>query len=250
MVTALIVFFDEIEKIKLSLESVKSFDEIIVIDISKGGFPKDLENQYKVKVYKHHFVPFVEMIRDFAISKANGEWILILDPDEKMTTELIDKLKEIIKENKYDAVNIPRKNIFFGKWIAHTNWWPDRHIRFFKKGNLKWGEKIHTYPKVEGGILNLDSREDLAIIHYGYESISEFIKRQNRYSDIEAIQLHKEGVRFRFIFLLWWPLREFIVRYIKHAGFLDGFEGFSLTFLMMIYQVMLQVKLWELEKNK
>jgi hypothetical protein len=173
-----------------------------------------------------------------------------LDTDERVGPSLWKGLKDVIKEDKYVAVNIPRKNIFFGRWIAHTNWWPDRHIRFFKKGKVFWDDKIHVYPKVYGSILDLPAREDLVIIHRGYDSIQQFIDRQNRYSNIEANNLYKAGVRFSWSLFFWKPAREFLVRFIRHAGFLDGLWGFALTYLMMIYQVAVMIKLWELERQK
>lgn len=99
-------------------------------------------------------------------------------------------------------------------------------------------------------MLSLQAKEDLAIEHFGYDSISEFLDRQNRYSTIEAENLFSNGVKFSLLNLFWKPKREFLVRFLRHAGFLDGFEGFALTILMMIYQVQVMIKLWELEKQK
>lgn len=257
MISACIVNLNEAEKLEKCLKSLANFaDEIIVIDL--GSTDQTLKvcekfaaivDKCKLTVYKHEKVPYVELVRNFAISKANGDWVLILDPDEVLTSDLKEELKKIEKENKYDAVNIPRKNIFFGKWIRHTNWWPDKHIRFFKKGKVEWFEKIHTYPKAKGKVLELPARQDFAIVHCGYESISQFIDRQNRYSNIESQELHKIDERFSWSKFFWWPTREFLVRFIKHQGYLDGFYGFSLTFLMMVYKMMVLIKLWEKEKK-
>ena len=141
------------------------------------------------------------------------------------------------------------KKYFFGKWIKHTNWWPDRHIRFFKKGTVLWSAKIHSYPAVAGEILDLEAREDLAIVHFGYDSIEEFLDRQNRYSSIEAANLYDSGLRFSWVLFFWKPAREFLVRFLRHRGFLDGFYGLALTILMMIYQMIVLVKIWELEQE-
>lgn len=220
------------------------------MDLGSTDGSIEICKKYSAKVFKHNFVSYVEKVRNYAITKASGDWILVLDPDEVIPDSLKDKLKQISKDNKFAAVNIPRKNIFFGKWIAHANWWPDKQVRFFKKGQVKWGDKIHEYPKVFGKVLDLENREDLAIRHFGYQSINEFIDRQNRYSVIEAGNLHSSGVKFSPGLFFWKPAREFLVRFIRHCGFLDGFYGFALTVLMMIYQLQIMVKLWELEKKR
>ncbi len=250
MISTIIVNYNQEDKLEHCLQSVRDFtNEILVIDLYSSDQSKKVAEKFNAIFIQQKKVPYVELIRNFAVSKANGDWVLVLDPDEIVSKQLKDELKKIIKQGEFDAVNIPRKNIFFGKWIAHSNWWPDRHIRFFKKGIVKWSDDIHSYPKVDGKILKLEAKENLAIIHYGYKSISEFIDRQNRYSNIEADNLYANGERFSWVIFFWKPIREFLVRFIKHAGFLDGFIGFYLTILMMIYQWMVLIKLWEIENS-
>lgn len=251
MISAVLVCFNEAKSIERCLESLSGFaTEIVIVDLGSTDQSKDIYRKYGVKIFYHALVPFVEEVRNYAISKATKDWVLVLDPDEVVPEKLKLKLKQIVSEDKFTAVNIPRKNIFFGKWIKHTNWWPDKHIRFFKKGKVEWKEIIHSYPEVEGEILNLDAKEELALAHFGYDSISEFMNRQNRYSVIEAENLFSKGIRFSWLLFFWKPKREFLVRYIRHAGFLDGFYGFALTFLMMVYQFQVMIKLWELERQK
>ncbi len=251
MISTVIVTYNEEDVLKDCLRSVEGKgDEIVILDLGSGDNTLKIAESFKAKIFTHTLVEYVEKVRDFAVSKASGDWILILDPDERLTATLWKKLKEIKSENKYAAVNIPRKNIFFGKWIAHTNWWPDRHVRFFKKGKVGWEEKIHLYPKVEGLVLDLPAKKELAIEHFGYRTIEDFINRQNRYSTIEAQNLYLAGERFSWANFFWKPTREFLTRYIKHAGFLDGFYGFCLTYLMMVYQLQVMIKIWELEKKK
>ena len=250
MISTVIVTFNEEKKLVNCLMSVKDFsDEIVIVDLGSTDHTLDIAKKYQAKIFHHHWVDYVEKVRNFAISKTSGEWILILDPDEIITDKLKIKLKEVTKLKDYSAVNIPRKNIFFGRWIAHTNWWPDRHIRFFKKGKVKWLEKIHSYPEVDGKLIDLPADPELAIIHFGYDNLSQFLERQNRYSTIEAEQRFRSGERFFWPNLFWKPSREFLVRFIKHAAFLDGFYGLALTFLMMIYQLEMMVKLWELDRK-
>lgn len=224
---------EEEDKLKDCISSVKNFaDEVVVIKIGKDV----------------PFTSYVETIRNKMIEKCKGDWVLILDPDERISESLSNKLKEIAKDGVYDAVNIPRKNIIFGKWISHSNWWPDKHVRFFKKGTVSWSATIHKYPDVKGKVITLPAQENLAILHIGYLSISEFIDKQNRYSDIEAENRIKNGEHFSWFKFFWWPKREFLARYIKHLGFLDGMRGFVLVFLMMFFKIVVMIKMWE--KNK
>lgn len=250
MISTVLVTLNEGELLKDCLKSVKNnSDEIVILDLGSSDNTLEIAKKFNAKIFNHKKVEYVELVRNFAVSKAEGEWVLVLDPDERIRNALWEKLKQISEEEKYIAVNIPRKNIFFGKWIAHTNWWPDRHVRFFKKGKVRWTDKIHHYPLVEGKVLNLSPREELAILHFGYGTLDDFITRQSRYASLKAKNLYDQGIRFSWLSLIWSPIREFIVRYILHEGYLDGYYGFILTFLMMIYHLEVQTKLWELQKR-
>ncbi len=251
MISVCIVNFNEGKNLKTCLESIADFvSEVVVIDLGSTDDSKQVVQQFNGNFFTHEFVTYVELIRNYAIDKTSGDWILVLDPDEIVSSQLKEKLKEITKQQNYSAVSIPRKNIFFDKWISHTNWWPDRHIRFFKKGKVRWDDKIHSYPNVEGVVYELPAREELAIIHHGYKTIGQFISRQNRYCEIEAKHLFDQGIRFSLSLFLWKPTREFLVRFIRHAGFLDGFHGFVLTYLMIVYQLQVMIKIWELGRLK
>lgn len=251
MISTVIVTYNEGDKLKDCLKSLMGkVDEIVIFDLGSKDSTLQVAREFKAKIYTHQRVEYVEKVRNLSISKATGDWVLVLDADERIGEKLWEKLKEVVNEEKYIAVNIPRKNIFFGKWIAHTNWWPDKHVRFFKKGKVRWIDKIHLYPLVEGRALDLPAKEYLAIEHFGYSTFEEFINRQNRYSQIEALNLYQLGERFSWLNFFQRPFREFLVRFIRHRGFLDGFYGFALTYLMMVYQLQVVIALWELERKR
>lgn len=251
MISSVIVTYNDEEKLNDCLKSIRDeCDEIVIVDLGSTDKTLKIAQKYNVKIFAHSFADYVEKVRNYAVSKTSGQWILVLDADERVSLRLWEQLKKIETGNKDIAVNIPRKNIFFGKWIKHTNWWPDKQIRFFKKGTVSWTDKIHSYPKVTGKVYELAAKENLAIVHYGYNNLDQFIARQNRYSNIQAQHLYQEGSRFSWFNFFWKPFREFLVRFISYEGFLDGFYGFALTYLMMVYQIQVQIELWELERKK
>lgn len=249
--SAIINTYNEAKKLPECLESLKDWvDEIVVIDMGSKDGTLEVAEKAGAKILKHKLVPYVELVRNWSIGKAIGDWILVLDPDERIPKMLAEKLRSIAKEGKFEAVSIPRKNIIFGKWIRHTNWWPDYHVRFFKKGKVSWGKKIHQYPEVKGKILKLEALEELAIEHLNYDSVSQFLERQNRYSEISAQNRFENGERFSWKNFFWKPKRVFLQRYLRHAGFLDGFHGFALSILAAYSQLAEEVKLWEKTKLK
>lgn len=231
------------------LTSVKNIaDEIIVFDLSSTDDTLEIAKNFGAKIIIHPHVDYGDKIRDQSIRHAKSKWVLLLDHDEAITKELSGQIHNLVKREDVSAFNIPRKNIFFGHWIAHTNFWPDRHIRLFQKVKVNWPQQIHTYAKVDGEVVDLPADPKLAILHYGYDDLTQFYDRQNRYSTVEAEEL-KQTRKFSVKDLIWPPLRVWLARYIKHLGFLDGYSGLFLVYGLMVTQISISVKLWERSRS-
>jgi hypothetical protein len=167
----------------------------------------------------------------------------MLDPDEEVSDGLQERLRQFVEteeSKKYVAINIPFKNIFFGTWIAHTNFWPDKHLRFFKKGYLTWQDQVHTYPLVKGEVLELPADEKVAVIHHSYQNWRQFISKQVKYAKAEAKNRLDDKEHFSLFRCIWLPLREFLARFIKHRGYLDGVNGVFLVGVLMWYHVLVE----------
>lgn len=245
-VSVVINTFNEEENLPRCLSSVRGFaDEIIVVDMHSTDRTVKIAENYKAKVFFHEYTSYVEPARNFAIQKAQGKYILIIDADEELTLALAKRLKEVTQENKYDYVSIPRKNIIFGKWIKHSCWWPDYNVRFFKKGKVSWDKKIHSIPQTMGEGIDLEAEEENALVHYNYQSISQFIERLNRYTDIQSIDLLKSGYKFDWKDLVTKPSNEFLSRYYLGDGFKDGLHGLVLALLQAFSELAVYLKVWE-----
>lgn len=247
MISVVVNSLNEGEKLKRCLSSVKGWaDEIIVVDMESSDKTQEVAKEIGAKIFSHKKVDYVEPVREFAVSKARSGWVLVLDPDEMVTEGLKEKLSEVAGNNLADAVKIPRLNFIFGKKIKRTNFWPDKHIRFFKKDKIRFSEMIHSYPEVSGSVLELPNEEKFAIAHYPYKNVREYMERMERYSGIEAKNLFDLGEKFSFFNLLYKPAYDFARRYFRHLGFLDGWQGFLLSFLQAYYYILVEVKLRKL----
>lgn len=221
-------------------------DEIVVCDMRSGDETVRIAKKLGAKIVYHKKEDYVEPARNYALNKANGEWILILDPDEEIPPGLAKRLLEISRKMKaIDYVRVPRKNIIFGKWMKAAIWWPDYNIRFFRKGNVSWTDKIHRPPEARGLGLDLAEDEKWAIVHHHYENVSQFLQRMDRYTGIQAEELKKAGYRFSWQDLLTKPLGEFLSRFFAGRGYLDGLHGLALSLLQAFSFVTVYLKAWE-----
>lgn len=240
--------FNEENVIKRAITSVKWADEIIICDMHSSDKTVEIAKRLGAKVFYHSFENYVEPARNFAISKASGKWILVLDPDEEIALELKDKLLQISKNlEQIDYIRIPRKNLIFGKWMQASMWWPDYNIRFFKKDKVTWSDRIHRPPSVLGQGLDLPEEEKWAIIHHHYNSISQYLERMIRYTKIQAEELEKDGYKFEWNDLIKKPLGEFLGRFFANKGYQDGVHGLALSLLQAFSNLVVYLRLWEID---
>jgi len=237
--SATIITLNEEDNLSRALASIKQLaDEIILVDSGSTDKTLQIAKKYKAKIYKRKFDNYANQ-KNFAESKATGDWILSLDADEEITKELSKEIDSRLRGNDKEVVafSIPRRNIILGKEIKHTRWQKelDRQVWLWKKGKAKWIGDVHEELEINGDVGKLKH----AKMHYQYKTITEFLIMMNKYSSLDA-----KNKKFNVLSLLLQPTYNFLVRYVYRLGFLDGWRGFMLSFLMAVYHFELHVKIW------
>jgi glycosyltransferase involved in cell wall biosynthesis len=249
MISAVVNTCNEERYIRQCLEHLKWADEIIIVDMYSTDKTVEICRYYTNKIYFHERTISVLYARNFAISKANGDWILVVDPDEVIPETLAKQITELINSNpNFVAIAFPWKTIFWGKWLKYS--YPvEWHTRCFKKGYVSYSPRVHSQPIIKGKVYSLPQEDKFCVIHYVLDETSGFIEKMNRYTTDEANHMHDDdGIRFRTLDLIKKPLVEFINRYFRRKGYKEGIEGFIFSVLMSIYRFITYTKLWE--KNK
>jgi len=96
---------DEGRFLENCLDVVKeSVDEMIIVDTGSKDRTKEIAKKYKAKVYDFRWCDDFSKARNFSISKATKDWILVLDADEIISKNDLIKIKEIISSNKTDIL--------------------------------------------------------------------------------------------------------------------------------------------------
>lgn len=171
----------------------------------------------------HKFVNFSDQ-KNYAATKCKNDWILSLDDDEWLSSELIEEINKLSGE--YSAYKISRLNYIFGKAIYHTNWGPadDTHVWLYNRQKCHWVGEVHEEVLVKGKVQKLKGHK----IHNNYQTVEQFMTKLNDYTSREQKLVNS--------------ICEFLRRYIWHKGFLDGWHGLFLSYLMMIYHLTVWVK--------
>ncbi len=233
---------NEEERLRDALESVKRADEIIVVDALSEDRTVELAREYTEKVFLEEWKGFSAQ-KNSAIQKAEGDWILLLDADERVTPELWDEITEVIMgDTGIAGYEMPRKSFFLGKWISHSGWWPDYTLRLFRRGAGRVSpRKVHERIEVDGPVGRLRN----PLLHLTYQSISQFIRKADVYAGLSASEMAERGEQFSMTRLFFSPLATFIRMYIIQRGFLDGPHGFILAGLYSYYTFLKYARLWE-----
>jgi (heptosyl)LPS beta-1,4-glucosyltransferase len=244
-ISVVINTLNEEKNLPRAIGSIKSFaDEIVVVDTESSDNTVEIAKKLGALVFTHKKTGYVEPVRNFAVSKAKSDWVLILDADEEISQDLALEIQKILKNPKADYYRIPRKNIIFDHWMKHAKWWPDYNIRLFKKGAVSWNEVIHAVPMTQGKGGEIKDKKELAIIHHNYGGIDDYLERMIRYSKIQSEELIKNKYEFNWTDLVNKPINEFLGRYFAGQGYKDGLHGLVLSVLQAFSEFIVYVRVW------
>ena len=277
--SVVIITFNEEANIARTLASVKrlvtdSQGEIIVVDSGSTDRTVEIAKSFGAKVFVEEWKGFAAQ-KNSAIDKAEGTWILSLDADEELDSdlqralaELLDSLARLsalgrpqdsrtgaasdpgsIPHADFDGLFIPRKNEFLGRWIRHGGYWPDPKLRLFRRGKGGFENRaVHEDVQVEGITRQIQSG---AILHHSYPTLSDYIEHMNRYSSLGAEMVVAKGpARLTAVNITLRPLATFLYNYFFRFGFLDGREGFLLHAIHAVYVAWKYAKAWELSRRQ
>ncbi|MBD3279771.1 MAG: glycosyltransferase [Candidatus Pacebacteria bacterium] len=238
------------QTIKTALTSVKWCDQIVVVDMQSTDKTLEIVKKYTDQVFTTKDAGYVEPARNLAISKAQHDWVLLIDADEELPVSLKKHLQALMDKPALDLVAgyyLPRQNIIFNKTMKGTGWWPDYQLRFFQKDQVFWPKTIHAEPKITGEVKYLPAKPAYALIHHHYQTIEQYLKRLDRYTSLEAqgIKAVNKPVKLNEAEFLQSFLAEFLQRLFAQQGLEEGMHGTGLALLQSMYQLVVKLKLWQ-----
>lgn len=247
-ITAVIPAKNEEKNIERCIKSLKWCDKVQVLwmgDDRTGEIARSLGAEVieRNKKPQSDFVAVQENI-NWTITNATTDWILRIDADEVVTSELQKEIQSILEQGaSYSAYGVPRKQFFMGAFLTGGDWAYDRLVRFFKKDAALYDPivEVHEQFKVTGKIGYLEH----ALEHYSHPSLKDAISKFNTYTSMEAkhLQISPSTALFKMIFL---PPYIFLRWLIWHKGYKDGARGVIAGFLRGWYDFLVYAKYLQL----
>ncbi len=232
----------EAPRIERALKSVESWvtEVIIVLNQEVDDGTEEVARRYGANVFRESWRGFVEQ-KNSALAKAAQPWVLGLDADEAISVELREEIFSVFRQNpeRCGAYSVPRCSFYFGRWIRHGDWYPDRCIRLWQRGKGRWvGIDPHAALEVDGPIGKL--QRDL--LHFPSETINHQIAKTVKYADDFVRHCEERGRRITLSDLVARPVWRFVRGYFLKLGFLDGWQGYAIAWLTAFYTFLRYIK--------
>jgi glycosyltransferase involved in cell wall biosynthesis len=280
-VSVLIPAKNEEANLPACLASVERADEVFIVDSDSSDRSVEIAESHGAKVVQFQFNGRWPKKKNWSLENLpfRNEWVLIVDCDERIPSELWDEIAIAIQNPDYNGYYLNRRVYFLGKWIRFGGKYPDWNLRLFKHKqgryeNLSTEEirntgdnEVHEHVILNGRVAYL--KNDME--HMDFKDIYHWLERHNRYSNWEArVYLNmltgkdEAGTiganpfgdavqRKRFLRKVWvWlpfkPTLRFIIFYFLRLGFLDGKAGYTYGRLLSQYEYQIGVKLYELQQ--
>ena len=98
------------EVIEEALKSLKGlWDELVIIDSGSKDGTLEIAKKFTNNVSSYPFQDNYSDVRNIGLSKVTGNWILVLDADERLSEELKRKISVLINDRNTDGYWFRRK---------------------------------------------------------------------------------------------------------------------------------------------
>lgn len=246
-----------------AVRNARTVGNVFVLDsISKDGTQK-LAEEAGATVVERKFTGYASQ-KNWGLDNLpfTGEWVFILDADERITPQLREELFRRAKDaSSPDGFYVNRVVLFMGRPIRHGGLYPSWNLRFFRRGRCRYEDRsVHEHMVCDGPTEYL--REEM--LHIRSESVHEWIRKHIRYADLESDEWVKlkfgleAGARADRLFTrvmkyrqylrreVWprtpmKPLMRFMYMYFVRLGVLDRMPGLHMAVMMAAYEYMIEL---------
>lgn len=249
-VTVAVITKNEETLIGRCLDSLRWADDILVVDGYSTDRTQEIARSKGARVIEHKFTGSFADDRNVGIDNARNDWVLNIDADDVVTDDFRNALVRALSGDEGVVIyKFRRRNFFLGHSMDHGGF--HHYIpNLVRRGSVRYEGLVHEVPAYSGkmGVIDAD------INHYPFDSITQFINRQNRYTDIAAVELFKvHGVlpeREIRKMMINKSLKMFWKSYIKKQGRKEGLYGLIFAILFALINFLKWSKYWELIRSK
>lgn len=258
-VSAIIITKNEEDNIERCVKSVQFADEVIVVDAESNDRTVEIATSLGARTFVRPW-PGYGSQKNFGAAQAAGEWLLFIDADEEVPSQLATEIRRTIENPTKDFYWLKIVTVFLGRQMKHIY---GHNPRLFRKSAGSWtGYQVHEQVQTNAGenIVLGDDRSTLlknALLHHSHKTIASYLRRMADYTSLDAQQMakhnrHRSG---RSVRPTWWlphylAVRQFVKLYVYKKGALDGYAGLMWSLLSAYYEWTMAKKYVLLKEGK
>ncbi|ELQ6064175.1 glycosyltransferase family 2 protein [Cronobacter sakazakii] len=230
------------------LASVAWADEIVVLDSGSSDNTVAVATAAGAKVFTESDWQGYGIQRQRAQQYASGDYILMIDTDERVTPELAQAIRQVLKQPDPQAVySIARRNLFLGRFMRHSGWYPDRVTRLYARERYRYNDnQVHESLDAPGARVVTLSGD---LLHLTCRDFASFQRKQLNYATAWAQERHQQGKKVSVPGIFGRTLAAFCKTLILRAGVLDGRQGWLLAVVNAQYTFNKYTELWALNRG-
>lgn len=229
-ISATIITLNEERNIERCIRSLQRVaDEIIVLDAFSSDNTEKICIDFGVRFEQREWEGY-SATKNYLNSLATHDYILSMDADEALDSELEAAILEVKQGSGDGAYSVNRMTNYCGHWIRYSGWYPDVKTRLFPKIGSYWdGAIVHEELILPEGLQVAQLPGHLA--HYSYYSFADHRARADKYSALTAQKMHDKGKRASVLKPYLSAIGRFFSMYVFKRGFLDGRMGFKIAWI-------------------
>jgi glycosyltransferase involved in cell wall biosynthesis len=245
--SAVLAVRDEEPMLEPCLRLLDFCDEIVVVvDSRTTDRTEEIARRYTDRVFVRDFDTFSGQ-KNHAIEQARGDWVLIVDADERITADLAGEIGQTLATDpSYDAFWIETINVFMGQRMQHGGW-EEHHVRLVRRSEARYSGDLHESFAIPDERLG---RLREGMLHFSHRSVLDNLVKSANYIDIDVQAMLDAGhkpVRARTLF--WVIFKEFANRFVYRRGYRDGMVGVIESLYQPFARFCLYVLLWERQQR-
>ncbi len=244
--SVVVITLNEAANIDDALASVAWADEIVVVDCGSTDDTVERARRHTDRVSHRDWTGYGAQ-KDHATELASHDWVLSLDADERISSELAAEIRTLLAQDPPDrGFRIPRTTWYLNQWIRTTDWYPDHQLRLYDRRVAGWSSSlVHESVRVDGPVGRLRHE----IRHHAFRDLSNHVETIDRYTTLAAKQMLDAGQRAGPLDVLVHPPVAFVRNYLLRRGCVQGVPGFVVSVMNSYYVFLKYAKLWELGRD-
>lgn len=242
MISAVVLTHNSALTLRNTLLSLGFCDETVVIDDNSTDDTVNLAQNLGAKVFRRALSGDFAAQRNFALTRARGEWVLFVDADEVVSPDLAEEILGVTQNTGVLGWYVKRQDHLWGRVLRHGETSSVRLLRLGQKSAGAWQGTVHEVWNIEGVVGTLDHPLD----HFPHPNVAQFLQEINTYSTLRARELFAKHIREPIWYIPVYPAAKFFVNYFWRKGFLDGTAGAVVALIMSFHSFLVRAKLWQL----